>query len=71
MQAEVFSISAGGWDGTYSDLQLAIEYRALQHLGFGIGLGSSSLKVAEETNKSRFDFDNRISGINLFVSGYF
>jgi hypothetical protein len=67
----LFAISVGDWDGTYSDLQLGIEYHLLQNLGVGIGLGSNSLKVVEETSKSRFDFDNRISGVNLFIAGYF
>jgi len=71
VQSEVFSIAFGDWDGTYSDLLLGVEYRALQRFGFGIGLGSNSLKVVEKTSKTRFDFDNRITGINLYISGYF
>ena len=71
LQTELFAISVGDWDGTYSDLQLGIEYHLLQNLGVGIGLGSNALKVVEETSKSRFDFDNRISGVNLFIAGYF
>jgi len=70
-QAELFAISVGDWDGTYSDLQLGMEYQLLQNLGVGIGLGSNALKVLEETDKSRFNYDNRISGINFFVSGNF
>jgi hypothetical protein len=70
-QSEVFSIEVGDWDGTYSDLLPGIEFRATQHLGFGVGIGANSLKVAEETDKSRFDFYNRVSGINLYMSGYF
>ena len=71
LQTEVFSLSVGDWEGTYSDLLLGVEYRALQHFGFGVGLGSNSLKVVEDARKSRFDFDNRITGINLYVTGYF
>ena len=70
-QAELFAISVGDWDGTYSDLQLGMEYQLLQNVGVGIGLGSNALKVLEETDKSRFDYDNRISGINLFISANF
>ena len=71
LQAELFAISTGDWDGTYSDLQLGIEYRLLQNLGVGMGLGSNALKVLEETSSSRFDYSNRITGINLFVSANF
>jgi len=71
MQTEVFAISVGDWDGTYSDLLLGLEYRPLQHFGFGVGLGSNSLKVVEDARKHTFDFDNRISGINLYITGYF
>ena len=70
-QAELFAISVGDWDGTYSDLQLGMEYQLLQNVGVGIGLGSNALKVLEETDKSRFNYDNRISGINLFISANF
>ena len=70
-QSEVFSIEVDDLDGTYSDLLLNIEYRATQHLGFGIGLGTNSLKVVEETNRYRFDFYNRVTGNNLYMSGYF
>jgi hypothetical protein len=71
LQTELFAISVGDWDGTYSDLQLGIEYQLLQNMGVGIGLGSNALKLLEETDKSRFDYDNRISGINLFISANF
>ena len=71
LQTELFAISVGDWDGTYSDLQLGIEYQLLQNVGVGIGLGSNALKVLEETSDRRFNYDNRISGINLFISANF
>jgi hypothetical protein len=71
LQTELFAISVGDWDGTYSDLQLGVEYQLLQNLGVGMGLGSNSLKLLEVTNKSRFDYSNRITGANLFISTNF
>ena len=71
LQTELFALSVGDWDGTYSDLQLGVEYQLLQNIGVGMGLGSNSLKVLEETSSSRFDYSNRITGVNLFVSANF
>ena len=67
--AQLFSIRLGDWDGTYTDTQIGMQYRAFEHLGFGIGIGSNSLSVTEETGRTRFDFQNRITGLHLFVTG--
>ena len=48
-----------------------MEYHAFDHVGFGLGLGNNSLKLTEKTNDYRFDFDNRITGLLLYVAGYF
>ena len=71
LQTELFALSYDDWDGTYTDLQLGMEYRVLQNIGVGIGLGSNALKLLEETVKSRFNYDNRITGIHFFISGNF
>jgi len=71
LQAELFSIALGDWDGTYSDVQLGMEYRVFQNLGLGIGLASSSLKLIEDTRSVRFDFENRVTGVYLFATGHF
>ena len=71
LQTELFALSIDDWDGTYTDLQLGMEYRLLQKLGVGVGLGSNSLRLLEETDKSRFNYDNRITGVHFFVSGNF
>jgi len=71
LQTELFAISLGDWDGNYADIQLGIEYRAFDNIGFGLGLGTNALKLTEESANTRFDFENRISGVHMFVSGYF
>ena len=71
LQTELFALSFDDWDGTYSDLQLGMEYRVIKNLGLGVGLGNNSLKLLEETDRSRFDFSNRVSGFHFFISGNF
>jgi hypothetical protein len=71
LQTELFALSVDDWDGTYSDLQLGMEYRLLPKLGVGFGLGTNSLRLLEDTAKSRFNYDNRVTGAHFFVSGIF
>jgi hypothetical protein len=71
LKSEFFALKFDQWDGVYTDASFGMEYRAFEHIGFGLGLGSNSLKLTEKTNDYRFDFDNRITGIILNVVGYF
>jgi hypothetical protein len=71
LKTEVFAIAFDDWEGTYTDGTLGMEYRAWKNVGLGVGLGSNSLKITEETNDYKFSYDNRISGINAYVAAYF
>ena len=71
LKTEVFAIAFDDWEGTYSDGTVGMEYRAWENVGLGVGLGSNALKIVEDTNDYKFQYDNRISGINLYVAGYF
>lgn len=71
LRTELFALSFDNWSGTYSDVELGVEYRFNRNFGAGLGLGSNALKLDEESGATRFDYDNRLSGVFLFVSGYF
>jgi len=71
LQSELFALRAGDLYGTYTDFQADLEYRWLENLAIGFGLGSNSLKVIDEGKRERLDFDNRITGLHLFLAGYF
>ena len=71
LKSEVFAISIDDWSGTYTDSTLAMEYRAWKNVGLGAGLGSNALKIIEETGDYKFQYENRISGLNLYVAAYF
>jgi hypothetical protein len=71
LKTEVFALSFDNWTGTYSDIELGLEYRINRHLGAGLGIGSNSLRVKEESGATRFEYDNRLSGAFLFLTGYF
>lgn len=71
LKSEFFVLKLGDYDGTYTDSAIGMEYRAFKNVGLGIGLGSNTLKLIEETDDYKFQFDNRITGILVYVAGYF
>jgi len=71
LKSEFFALSFDDWQGTYTDGTAAMEYRAFKHVGLGVGLGSNALKVSETTDDYKFRYDNRITGLMLYVAGYF
>ncbi len=71
VRSEVFAIAFDTWEGTYTDNTLGFEYRVWRHIGLGVGLGSNALKVTEEADAYTFNYDNRLSGLMFFLSGYF
>lgn len=71
LKTQLFALELSEWRGLYSDIQLGMEYQAFEHVGFGLGLGSNSLDVEREYDNLRFIFDNRVSGLHVFVSANF
>jgi hypothetical protein len=71
LKAELFALSFDDWSGTYSDLLVGAEYRAWKPVGIGLALNSNSLRVVEEAPDTRFAFENRISGLLLYLRWYF
>ena len=71
LKTEAFAIKYGNSDGLYTDTTLAMEYRIIDNLGLGLGLGSNALNVTNDDSDGRFSFDNRISGFLLYTTAYF
>lgn len=71
LKADLFALSFDDWSGTYSDLLVGAEYRVWKPVGIGLALNSNSLRVVEETPDTRFAFENRISGLLLYLRWYF
>lgn len=71
MKVEAFTLKYKDWDGIYTDTTLAMEYRAFKNIGLGIGLGTNSLKITEDTSDHKFIYDNRISGVLMYAAAYF
>lgn len=71
LKTQIFALELGEWSGLYSDFQLGVDYQLFEHFGVGAALGSNGLEVIREYDNTRFDFDNRISGMYLFVSANF
>lgn len=68
---EAFAMAFNEWSGTYTDVQAGLEYRIHEHFGVGLGLGTNALRLQEESTRTRFNFDNRITGLYMYVSGHF
>lgn len=71
MKTEFFSLSFDDWDGVYTDSQLGMEYRLTDHTGVGVGIGSNSLKIIQDTSDYKFGYENRVTGILVYLAGYF
>ncbi len=71
LKSEAFAITIADWEGVYTDSTLGLEYRFWRNVALGTGFGSNSLKVIEETGDYKFSYDNRISGVLLYVAAYF
>lgn len=71
LKTEAFAMEFDEWSGIYTDSGLGVEYRVAQNLGLGVGFGTNALEVSESTSEYDFTYSNRISGISLYVAGYF
>lgn len=71
--AQIFALDLGEWRGVYSDIQLGVNYQLFEHVGAGVALGSNSLEVVREYDNDdvRFKYDNRVSGLYVFLSANF
>jgi hypothetical protein len=70
-KTEVFGLKYGDVTGTYADNTLAMEYRFAKHFGLGLGLGSSSLDIEEDSSDEKVIYQNRISGFLLYATLHF
>lgn len=73
LDAQLFALDLGEWRGVYSDFQLGVTYQLFEHVGAGVALGSNNLEIVREYDNEdvRFDYDNRVSGLYLFLSANF
>jgi len=71
MKSEYFTLSFNEWYGLYSDTNLGMEYRLFDNFGLGAAIGGNSLKLIHETSNEKFKYENRITGVMLYLSGYF
>jgi hypothetical protein len=71
LSTQLFAIDLGEWRGVYSDIELGMKYQLFEHIGIGAGIGSNGLEVVREYDDSRFEFENRVTGLHIFVSANF
>lgn len=71
IKGEAFALKFEDWNGIYTDMTLAMEHRTFKNVGLGIGLGSNSLNVTEETSEHKFVFNNQITGVLIYAAAYF
>lgn len=70
-KTEALALSFEDWDGTYVDSELGMEYSMFKHFGVGVGLGTNSLKIEEDSEDYQLHFENRITGLMVYVAGNF
>jgi len=71
LKSQYFTLSLSDWYGLYTDTRLGIDYRFTEHFGLGAAFSGNSLKLIHETSTTKFNYQNRITGLMLYVSGYF
>ena len=73
LDAQLFAIDLGEWRGIYSDFQLVVKYQLFKYVDAGLAVGSNSLEVRREYDNDdvRFDYNNRVSGLYLFLTATF
>jgi hypothetical protein len=71
LKTQLFALDLGEWRGVYSDIELGMKYQLFEHVGIGVGIGSNGLDVVREDDDTRFEFENRVSGLHFFVSANF
>ena len=71
LRTQLFALDLGEWRGLYSDIELGMKYQLFEHIGIGAGIGSNGLDVVREDDDTRFEFENRVSGLHLFFTANF
>jgi len=71
LKTQLFSLSFNDWSGTYSDVLFGAEYRLWKKVGVGLALSGNSLRIEEENADTRFEFENRISGLMAYFRWHF
>ena len=73
IDAQLFALDLGEWRGVYSDFQLGVTYQLFEHVGAGMALGSNNLQIVRDYDNEdvRFDYNNRVAGIYLFLRANF
>ncbi|PCI57621.1 MAG: hypothetical protein COB45_03255 [Gammaproteobacteria bacterium] len=71
IKSEFFSIAFDDFEGIYIDNTMGLEYRVFNNIDLGVALANNSLKVSEKTSDYKFTFDNRISGVMIYVAASF
>ena len=71
LKSEWFALKYEDWDGLYTDVTVAMEYRAYKNLGLGAALASNNLEINEDASDHKFKYENRITGVLIYAATYF
>ena len=71
LKAEWFALKYDDWDGLYTDVMMAMEYRVFKNVGLGTGLASNNLELSEDASDHKFKYENRITGVLIYAATYF
>lgn len=71
LKSEWFVLKFEDWDGLYTDVTLAMEYRVFKNVGLGAGLSSNNLEISEDASDHKFKYESRITGVLIYAATYF
>lgn len=71
LKSEWFALKYDDWDGLYTDVTMAMEYRVFKNVGLGTGLASNNLELSEDASDHKFKYENRITGVLIYAATYF
>ena len=71
LDTEAFALSFDEWDGNYTDTEVGIEYALFDHFGVGMGVTTNSIEIDETTDDYKLHYENRITGVMIYISAGF
>lgn len=71
LKTEGFALTFDEWNGSYTAMQLGVDYKVTKNFGAGIALSSDNLSVKHVTDEHIFKYDNKLNGINIYLSTMF
>ena len=68
---EIFFIQTDDFEGSLTDIRFGVEHQTFKNAGFGLGFNRIALSIEADDGEFRGEFDNTLSGFQLYVFANF